>query len=70
MKPLHNLTAVFLALLTLVFIGMTGFHYLEGWSWFDGFYMVLTTISTIGYGEIHPLSHVGRIFNALLSLPA
>jgi len=65
-KPLHNLTVVFLALLTLVLIGMTGFHYLEGWSWFDGFYMVLTTISTIGYGEIHPLSHAGRIFNAFV----
>lgn len=66
MKPLHNLTVVFLALLMLVIIGMTGFHYLEGWSWFDGFYMVLTTISTIGYGEIHPLSHAGRIFNAFV----
>jgi len=57
---------VFLALLMLVIVGMTGFHYLEGWSWFDGFYMVLTTISTIGYGEIHPLSHTGRIFNAFV----
>ena len=66
MKPLHNLTVVFLALLMLVIVGMTGFHYLEGWSWFDGFYMVLTTISTIGYGEIHPLSHTGRIFNAFV----
>jgi voltage-gated potassium channel len=65
-KPLHNLTVVFLALFMLVLIGMTGFHYLEGWSWFDGFYMVLTTISTIGYGEIHPLSHAGRIFNAFV----
>jgi voltage-gated potassium channel len=65
-KPLFNLTVVFLALLALVIIGMAGFHYLECWSWFDGFYMVLTTISTIGYGEVHPLSHAGRIFNAFV----
>jgi voltage-gated potassium channel len=65
-KPLHNLAVVFCALLVLVVIGMAGFHYLEGWSWFEGFYMVLTTITTIGYGELHPLSHAGRIFNSFI----
>ena len=43
-----------------VSLGIAGFHFIEGWTWFDGFYMVLTTITTIGYGEIHPLSHAGR----------
>jgi voltage-gated potassium channel len=65
-KALFNLKVLFLALLTLVFIGVAGFHYIEGWSWFDGWYMVLTTITTIGYGEVHPLSHVGRIFNTFI----
>jgi voltage-gated potassium channel len=65
-KALFNLKVLFLALLTLVFIGAAGFHYIEGWSWFDGWYMVLTTITTIGYGEVHPLSHVGRIFNTFI----
>jgi voltage-gated potassium channel len=46
--------------------GTSGFHFIEGWSWFDGFYMTLTTMTTIGYGEIHPLSHVGRVFNSFL----
>jgi len=50
----------------LVLIGMAGFHFLEGWTWFEGFYMVLTTITTIGYGEVHPLSHTGRIFNSFV----
>jgi voltage-gated potassium channel len=65
-KPLFNLKMVFMALVVLVLIGMTGFHFLEGWTWFDSFYMVLTTVSTIGYGEIHPLSHAGRVFNAFV----
>ena len=38
---------------------MAGFHYIEGWSWFDGLYMVITTFSTIGYQEVHPLSTPG-----------
>lgn len=65
-KSLFNLKIVFVALVVLVIIGTTGFHFLEGWSWFDGFYMVLNTVSTIGYGEIHPLSRNGRIFNSFL----
>ncbi len=64
--PLPKLRLVFLALLVLVLIGVAGFHYLEGWSWFDGVYMVLTTVTTIGYGEVHPLSHAGRIFNTFI----
>jgi voltage-gated potassium channel len=43
--------------------GTVGFHYIEGWSWFDSFYMVVITLSTIGYQEVRPLSHAGRVFN-------
>ena len=55
-------------LVALVFIGTAGFHYIENWMWFDAFYMTLTTMSTVGYGEIHPLSQAGRIFNSFLIL--
>jgi len=65
-KALRNLKVIVLALLVLVLIGIAGFHFIEGWPWFDGFYMVITTISTIGYGEVHPLSHVGRVFNTFI----
>ena len=46
--------------------GTVGFHYIEGWNWFDSFYMVIITLSTIGYQEVHPLSHTGRVFNVVL----
>jgi voltage-gated potassium channel len=65
-RAIFNLRILFVALVTLVFIGVAGFHFMEGWSWFDGWYMVLTTITTIGYGEVHPLSHAGRIFNTFI----
>ena len=66
MRALPNLRFAFLALLALILIGIAGFHYLEGWTWFEGFYMVLTTITTIGYGELHPLSTAGRLFNSFI----
>ena len=68
MRAVHNLKLIAIALAVLTFIGMAGFHYIEGWTWFDGFYMVVTSFSTIGYQEVHPLSHTGRIFNVGLIL--
>jgi voltage-gated potassium channel len=60
------LKIVAVALLLLTGAGTAGFHYLERWSWFDSFYMVVITLSTIGYQEVHPLSHAGRVFNTAL----
>ena len=68
MRAFLNLKRIAIALAALTLIGMAGFHYIEGWSWFDGFYMVVTSFSTIGYQEVHPLSHAGREFNVALIL--
>ena len=63
MRALRKLKWILAALVTLAFIGTAGFHYLEGWSWFDGFYFVVITFTSIGYGEVHELSRHGRMFN-------
>src|SRR5499425_2654949 len=68
MRAFRNLKRIAIALAVLVMMGMAGFHFLEGWSWFDGFYMVVTSFTTIGYQEVHPLSHAGRVFNIVLIL--
>jgi voltage-gated potassium channel len=56
-----------LVLLTLL-IGTVGFTFIEDYPPFDALYMTLTTMTTVGYGEIHPLSRHGRIFNSFLIL--
>jgi voltage-gated potassium channel len=68
MKTLHNLKLIAAGLALIILAGMAGFHVIEGWPWFDGFYMTLTTLTTIGYTETHPLSHAGRVFNSFLIL--
>jgi voltage-gated potassium channel len=68
MKPSRNLKFLAAALAFVVGLGTLGFHYIEGWPWFDGFYMVITTLTTIGYQEVHPLSHAGRVFNVIIIL--
>src|SRR5690242_11667933 len=66
MRILRNLRLIALALLVVMAVGTAGFHFIEGWTWFDGFYMVITTLTTIGYQETHPLSHAGRVFNVFV----
>lgn len=53
-------------LLFTVCIGTVGFQLIEDYSVFDAFYMTLITITTVGYQEIHTLSHAGRVFNSFL----
>ena len=46
--------------------GTIGFVLIEGYSWFEGFYLTLTIITTIGSESVRPLSHAGRVFNSFL----
>jgi voltage-gated potassium channel len=66
MKSFRNLRSIAVLLLLVMAIGTAGYHFIEGWPWFDGFYMVITTLTTIGYQEVHPLSHAGRVFNVFV----
>jgi voltage-gated potassium channel len=68
MKAFRHLKFLAAALAIVIGVGTAGFHYIEGWPWFDGFYMVITTLTTIGYQETHPLSHAGRVFNVFIIL--
>jgi voltage-gated potassium channel len=37
---------------------------LEGWHFIDSLYMTVITLSTVGFGEVRPLSAVGRLFTS------
>src|SRR3982751_3130945 len=50
-------------LVAVLAAGTAGYVIIEGWDVFDAFYMTITTVTTVGYGEIHPLSRPGRVFN-------
>jgi voltage-gated potassium channel len=50
----------------LLGLGSVGYMVIEGWSWTDSVYMTVITISTVGFGEIRPLSPVGRVFTGAL----
>lgn len=56
------LTVPMLLVNGLLVVGTVGYMTIEGWSLLDAAWMVIITLSTIGYGEIHPLSPEGRVF--------
>ena len=62
----RRLLIIAIALASSLAIGTAGFAIIERYPVFDAFYMSLITITTVGYAEIHPLSHSGRVFNSFL----
>jgi voltage-gated potassium channel len=53
----------------LIGTGTMGYYTLEpDYTLFDSLYMTVTTLTTVGYGEVHPLSWRGRLFTIFLLL--
>jgi voltage-gated potassium channel len=64
-RKIAQLSASLLAILVL---GSLGYVWIEGWDFFDSLYMTVTTLTTVGYGEVHPLSPLGKSYTMVLIL--
>jgi len=61
-----NILTALLMLLGVISFGTFGYMLIEESSFIDSLFMTMITITTIGYGEIFPLSTQGRIFTMVL----
>ena len=43
-------------------LGTVVYHYLENWSWLDSIYFSVTTLTTVGLGDLSPQTNAGKIF--------
>jgi hypothetical protein len=60
---------VYLTILAIVlFTGMIGLITLEHFSPLDAFYFIIETISTVGYGDLHPLTSAGKALTIFIIL--
>lgn len=66
MNSSRHLIISLTALCLIVITGTIGYMMIEGWEPFDGLYMTIITLTTVGYGEVHRISRIGRIFTMIL----
>jgi voltage-gated potassium channel len=60
---------IYLAILVFVFIiGMVGLIEIERFPPIDAFYFIIATISTVGYGDLHPVTTTGKLLAIVIIL--
>ena len=52
--------------LGIILLGAAGYVVIERYTFFEGLYMSVITVATVGFGEVKPLSEMGRGFTAFL----
>ncbi|HBF87892.1 MAG TPA: potassium channel protein [Bacteroidales bacterium] len=65
----NNITSAYLAmafLIMMIIIGVSGYVFIEGYSFSDALFMTIITISTVGFREVQPLTEPGKIFTIFL----
>lgn len=52
----------------LILIGAAGYYIIgdKNWTVVDSIYMTIITLSTVGYGEVHPLSQAAKIWSIIV----
>jgi hypothetical protein len=56
------------ALIGMITLGTIVYKFLEGWTWIQSFYFSVITLSTVGYGDLHPTTEISRLFTAFYIL--
>lgn len=67
-KLFVNLLIPFFIFLIVVLVGSFVYNNVEGWSPLNSIYFVVATMTTIGYGDLVPLTSTGKIFTIFFSI--
>ena len=62
----YRLLQPFLVLHFIILVGIMGYILIEGYSFIEALYMTTIAITTVGFGEVKPLSDTGRLFTIFL----
>jgi len=66
LAPIRRILRALLGLAAITVVGTLGYVWIAGYTPLDALYMTVTTVTTVGYGEIEPLGPAGRIFTLVL----
>ena len=57
--------AGFILAMLILLSGTVFYRTVEGWSWIDALYFSVTTISTVGLGDLSPQTDFGKLFTVV-----
>lgn len=66
MDSAKRLLLSILFVMVICLLGAFGYMVLEGWDAVDALYMTVMTLATVGYGEVHELDHIGKLYTMVL----
>jgi voltage-gated potassium channel len=49
-------------------LGTVGYMVIEGWSFWDSAFMTIISVTTVGYGYVHPLTRAGEVWTTFVLL--
>ena len=52
----------------MIVFGALGFHFIEDLNWRESFYLATATVTTVGYGDISPVTPLGQTLAAVIML--
>jgi len=53
--------------LIIIIIGTFSYCYIENWGVIDSLYFTVATVTTIGYGDIVPVTPIGKLFTIVFA---
>jgi voltage-gated potassium channel len=59
-KHLYHYVVAFV--IFIIAFGTIFYRTVEGFSWVDAYYFCITTLSTVGYGDVTPETTIGKLF--------
>jgi len=67
LKDRETRGVVYLVVIVLI-SGMVFYHTAEGWTWLDSLYFSVTTLTTVGLGDLSPKTDAGKAFTIVYIL--
>lgn len=68
MESRVRIISSFVSLIILTITGTVGLAYIEHWSLFDAFFVTMISLTTVGLGDVTPVTHLGMIYLMIIIL--